>query len=512
MRTTLSSLANRTECGPRTSAAVLLLILLAVGFCSALHAFAAPFWYDEICTVVLCHLPSASEIWKALDSAADTNPPVFYLITRWTHHFVSDDHLGYRLPSILGLLVTVFCIYITLRKTVRCLSALLGATFVLCTQLAAYGYEARPYALVLGCISGAALAWQRIDDSRLYSVVAACALATAVSLHYYAVLVWPAFLIAEASVWLFHRRFRIGAWLALLLGAFPLLLFAPLLLKLRQYYAENFWAKPSVRMAFLAHNEIFTFGGNWGVVFAAGITVVLLYFNIMALTGGNGSGSGERDASTLWVGEQALTLMLLWFPLFAVGAAKVAHLGMTERYMLPTTLGGALALGYLTDRMPSVGRVLVLILLLMSYMSSSTTVVKDLLKGSLLDSRAAATRETMTLVGQFNLPIVISSGIRYLPMAYYTPAESTAELFVLVDPAEAVKDIKTDSVDLALLVLRRYVPLRVEDYRGFVSNHQEFVLVVGGAFEWLPMRLLRDGYHLRLLSTSRTTIYIVTVK
>jgi hypothetical protein len=72
MSTNLLRMDNGAEFGRRRGIAVLLLILLAVGLCSALHAVAKPFWYDEICTVILCRLPSAPEIWKALDHAADT--------------------------------------------------------------------------------------------------------------------------------------------------------------------------------------------------------------------------------------------------------------------------------------------------------------------------------------------------------------------------------------------------------------------------------------------------------
>jgi hypothetical protein len=105
MSTNLLRLDNGAEFGRRRGIAVLLLILLAAGLCSALHAVAKPFWYDEICTVILCRLPSAPEIWKALDNAADTNPPVFYLAARLSRQLVSDEHLGYRFPSIVGLLV-----------------------------------------------------------------------------------------------------------------------------------------------------------------------------------------------------------------------------------------------------------------------------------------------------------------------------------------------------------------------------------------------------------------------
>jgi hypothetical protein len=522
VRTTLLRLATSTEFGARRSIAVLLLILLAVSLSSALHAVAKPFWYDEICTVILCRLPSASEIWHALDNAADGNPPLFYLVARLTRQLVSDDHLGYRLPSILGLLSTVSCIYVILSRRVKHLSALVGATFVLCTSATAYADEARPYALVLGCVSGAILAWQRIDDSWLYSLVVTITLAAAVSLHYYAILVWPAFCLAETSVWIFHRRFRVRAWASLLVGALPLLLFARLLQKLHQYYGPHFWAQTGFKQAFLAYNWLFNVDGYWGWTFAVGITAIFLYFSIT--NAGIGSSRPRLvEVNVLPIEEQTLTLMLLWLPAIAVIAAKISHSGLTERYMLPTVLGGALAFGYVVDEVHSAARVLLLVLFLMNYALSSAGLVKSVLKGSLLEPRAAATREVKAigaLTHDADLPIVIASGLWYLPMAYYTPADSNARLYAVVDPHTAVtSDVKTDSVDLGLLVLRQYFPLQVEDYAGFVSRHREFLLVLGGPFDWWPARLAEDGYTLSvvsaeqtLVSAGETTIYKVTAR
>ena len=387
-------------------------------------------------------MPSAPGVWKALDHAADTNPPFFYLVARLTRQLVSDDHLGYRLPSILGLLGTVSCIYFILSRRVNHLSALVGATFVLCTPLAAYAYEARPYALVLGCISGAILAWQRIDDSRLYSLVVAIALAAAVSLHYYAVLVWPAFVLAEASVWIFHRRFRVGAWAAFFIGGLPVLFFSPLLLKLRTYYGQNFWGKPGVGLVFNADNWLFgaladNFGGFWGWPLVAGLTVIFLYFNLTKKSRIERSPPQQSERKVFPIGEQTLTLVLLWLPVIAVAAAKVSHGGMTARYMLPTVLGGALALGYVIDIVPSTGRALLLALLLMNYAFSVNHYLKVNLHGSLKAPRAIATHEVEEIVAhhhELDLPIVISSGHRYLPTAYYTPAESSGRLFAIADP------------------------------------------------------------------------------
>ena len=501
----------------RRGMTLLLLILLAVGLCSALHAEARPFWYDEICTVILCRLPSTAELWNALKNAADTNPPVFYVIARFTRQLVSDDYLGYRLPSIVGILSTVSCIYFILLKRVNHLSALLGATLALCTPLADYAYEARPYALMLGCISVAILAWQRIDESRYYVLILAIVLASAASLHYYSVLVWPAFIVAEGSVWIFRRRLRLGVWAALIAGALPLLFFAKLLLKLRQYYGHNFWSQPSFKQISTAYSWLFRLGDHWSGIFAAGLIAVFLYVRLTNKSLFDRSDRRSREEEWVPIEEQALTIMLVCLPIVAVVAAKVSHGGMATRYMLPTVLGGALSLGYLVNKGPDALKTLLLILLLSNFASSSVNTAIHALKGSLLQSRASANRELRTIVGQYyrsDLPIVIASGLQYLPMAYYTPNDLKYRLYALADPRAAVMFTpgKTDSIDLALLVLQKYFPLQISGYDDFLSAHREFLLVSdGGEFDWLTARLLHDGHALRLVSARATVVYEVTV-
>ena len=254
--------------------------------------------------------------------------------------------------------------------------------------------------------------------------------------------------------------------------------------------------------AFFAHNWLFDFGGYWGVVFAFGITVLYLCIS-------------DRMQN---IEEQILTLMLLWLPVVAVAAATVSQGGMSQRYMLPAILGGALALGYVIDKVPKAGRLLLLALFLMNYTLSSLSVVSQFLNGSLLDARAYAASEGNAMTGKNDaaLPIVISDELRYLPMAYYQLAEPNSKLYAIADPRAAAtfSDKKSDSLDLALLVLRRYFPLQVEDYDGFVSKHQKFLLVLGGGpFDWWPARLAQDGHMLRLLSASGgTKVYKVIVK
>jgi hypothetical protein len=218
--------------------------------------------------------------------------------------------------------------------------------------------------------------------------------------------------------------------------------------------------------------------------------------------------------------------MFLVLPITAEVIAKAGHSGMANRYVMPTILGGALCLGYLIDRMSRHTGVLLFGLFLTGYALSSVHIVQELLRGSLFGRRSAAAREVEGIVAQFDesdLPIVVSSGLRYLPMAYYTRADLTRRLYVIADPQAALRlsDRRTDSLDLALLALRRYFPLQVENYKDFVSSHREFLLIVGpgdsglgggAGFDWLPARLLEDGDTLRLVSPpGATTVYKVTV-
>jgi len=516
VRTTLSRIAD-TDLEPRAANTVFVVILAGVGFISMLSAYEKPFWFDEILTVIMCRIPSVSKLWQALNNAADTNPPLFYLIAGWAHRLIPGDHVAYRFPSILGLLAAIFCTYLILCRRIDRLSAIVGAAFLLCTPLVSYAVEARPYALVAGFVSIAILAWQRTDESKLYSILMGVALAIALSLHYYAIFVWPAFALAEATVWLHGRRFRIGTWIALVLGTAPLFIFAPLLIHMRRYYGRNFWSRPSFGQIFSAPSALYNFLDYWVWCFTIGVIAVLVLWSLRKSVKGYLSEPREAGEPALPIEESALIAVLLLLPVFAVLAAKVSGAGMAFRYMLPTVLGASLAVGFLTNRASRAVRVVVLILVLANYGLSSLPVMKKALTGSLLARRVAAARQGSAILAEyqkFGLPIVIGRGGNYLPMIYYMPAGQTASLYALADPHAAARYLGSDSADLALLALRPYFPLQVEDYHSFASKNREFILVSLHAQrpDWWPFRLSHDGDTLTVVSADKgRQVYKVTL-
>ena len=223
---------------------------------------------------------------------------------------------------------------------------------------------------------------------------------------------------------------------------------------------------------------------------------------------------GDVQPVQMPIREWVLALMLLAVPFVALIAAKIARVGMTQRYMLPCVIGGALIVGALSSVRHQLIRSGALMAALLTLGLTAQPVAQALRKGSLLDQRRDAASVLSRLVprGQDALPVVISSGLRYLPMVYYTHGDP--RLYSLVDPLGAFKFTGSDSVDLALLVLRRYFPLQVVEYEAFSSRHKEFFLISADSepYAWAVMRFASEGKHIRLVQIlENTRVYRVTL-
>ena len=59
------------------------------------------FWFDELFTVYLCRLPDFKSVWRAVLNGADFNPPVLYLVTRFSERIFGEGHIATRLPEIV---------------------------------------------------------------------------------------------------------------------------------------------------------------------------------------------------------------------------------------------------------------------------------------------------------------------------------------------------------------------------------------------------------------------------
>jgi hypothetical protein len=62
----------------RIYAAVCLMTMSGcVAVYAGLKAYAEPFWFDEVCTLIVSRLPDWPQTWRALLDGVDTNPPTY---------------------------------------------------------------------------------------------------------------------------------------------------------------------------------------------------------------------------------------------------------------------------------------------------------------------------------------------------------------------------------------------------------------------------------------------------
>ena len=207
---------------------------------------------------------------------------------------------------------------------------------------------------------------------------------------------------------------------------------------------------------------------------------------------------------------------IIYFPSLVFGTP------MASRYALPMWLGIAPALAFLASNAPSsraagwllAGVISVFGFQQLDYWRYGMTSIDEGVHPDLAILRNLRAR-SQAPSGQ---PIVVSNGLRYLPMAYYTGTAPDPPLVYLADLSNSARRAGTDSVERALVALAPYVAERLYDPVAFVKANPSFLLFSENeVWDWVPVWLSeRKGVSVRLLATDRSngshhTLSLVTV-
>ena len=495
----------------RRLSAVLFLALLVsyVAVTDLSRAARRFFWFDEICTVAVARQETPRKIWDALKAAADTNPPLFYMVEAGSKRIFRDEQVGYRFPSVLAFAATSIALFVFARRLGGSLAGIAAATFPLLTPLhEIYAIEARPYALIVACLAIALALWQDVER-RGRGVLLAVVLAIATSLHYYAIFGVVPLALGEAVLIVRQRKVRLTVWAALLCAFVPLGLFWPLLSSLKTYYGANFWAKPHVSMALGIWDWLLNLGYGWGIGLALSLLAGVLAGIVIDRK--------RHSNAEAHLEERVVILGLLCLPTIAFLITKLTHGGLTQRYGLATILGFALAIAYLTARSGRrVAAWAAMFFLITFAVSEGRRVVHERLDRPVAKTGVNPETDQLSKMIQHantpNLPVVISNDINYLPDAYYRPANYSVNFLALIDYRAALAYRQSDSADRALTALAHYLPLNVREFDPFIKQNPRFLLLSSGdpRRDWLPKRLIDDGYVLRPVGTeSGAILYFV---
>jgi hypothetical protein len=464
------------------------------------------FWFDELVTFYVSSLRPFHLLFRALQAGADQMTPLYYIIVVLGRMLPGDPLVTLRLPSILGYLLTLLGVYWFVTKRLPISAGFVAILLIALSPLRYYALEGRPYALTVGFLAISAATWQRIGHSRFMTPLFATSLTLAVASHHLAVLAILPFAIAELFWSLLSRRIRGGVWVAYLLASCPFFATLPILLHYRDVYGKHFFSPSGWRLAGT------TYGYYLGIDYKFAVILIILF----TLAAGAMLLRAIRHPTEISEHgfkpyEIVLVGAFLLYPALLVVLTKLLGAGYHPRYGWPGILGLVLASVYLGRTVWSKSAP--------GYVLTASLVVfamgaADDLHGA-YDEMPARTNGRWANLAELSrskpaIPIVIASPLAYLQAVKYAPPELRDRLVDVVDIANSVRVLGTDSADATIRLLAQFVPMRVEERERFLATNRQFLLRSGGVYDWFTQYLLDEGYRLNLIAADpASALYVV---
>lgn len=461
-------------------------------------------WHDEFFTYHISRLPTTSDIWSALSTGGEQIPPLFYIITRASRSLFGVSELAIRLPEVLGFWVMSLCLFQFVSKRSSALYGFAAMLFPLVTKAYSYAYEARPYGIVLGFAGVSLVCWQSAVEEhyrKLSLVGLAVSLAAAVSCHYYAILLLFPLAVGEAVRSCFRRRLDLPIWVALGMSTTPLLLFLPLIQRAR-IHSATFWSQ--------AHWSRILDSYFFLLTPALLALVAMLVLSSLYSTTLPGSVSNQKQVSrsTPPFHEIAAALGFIALPVVGFMLAKFVTGAITGRYVLPSVIGFSIVFAFAAYRLLDGRAVIGATLVLSLCIGFMMLVVTNFLALTEAHLRQARNYEFLRSNSESTLPIVASDLGTFMEFAHYGPPDIASRVVYLADPQASLRYLGHNSVDRAILDLRPWFRLKIEDYAPYVASQKRFLVYVRGGylndrivdFKWLLSELNKTNWRIELRS------------
>ena len=503
--------------------AAFLFLLLYSAIRSVLKAASRPLWFDELLTSIVARQPTISSLWRALVHCVDGQPPPFYLWQRFFDHLVSSEQIAFRVTSILGFCAMQWCLFVWLKKRHSIPIAFVACLLPLMTTLfATYVVEARPYALEIGFLAVALVAYQRVSKP-FWTFVLGLSLIAAESSHYYALFVFVAFLAAEAFYSLKTRSFRSAVWIALCSGLVPLAVFWPLLSRFRECYGAHVWYGTATFVGTLKiYGWLFGIssaapgaGSSTAIATIALPVAVLLgvFFLVHQSLKENTEDQGNSHLNILTAG-------ILLTPFLMLFVTKLNHTGLIPRYLLPSILGVTLGAGYGISLLSKKVVTLVGVLLFFCVAVQEVGFWFSYYEAYQLGFNSQPYGISLIQsAGHGELPVVVSEGHDFLELNRYAPPSIAQRLIFVAAPDAAVAHNRPDTNDRNLLILRDFAALHVVEYSKIKDSKPKpgFLLYSDPTPEndpdWFVAWLAAEGWSLlKLKSDGHATVFLVELR
>jgi hypothetical protein len=409
------------------SAGVFLACYLAVCIVSAART---PLWMDEVLTVWIVRLPSASRIYNALAMGAQFSPPAYHLALHYLSKLTGAGYLAMRLPSIAAIFVTGVCSFALFRRYLGAPRAIFACCLLLRTLLP-FAVQARPYAIVTCCFAASLLLWDGYNRVAGWWRCTAIGLllALAISVHIYSALLIPCIGCMELFRTWRTRQFRLPLWIALGCAAATMLLWLPLIHSLSRYNSGDtgspaYYAKPVLSRLISAYDDL---------IFAGPSNIILLLVAMGAIAAARLYGSANsletqenreprrgENSKDFWTAIFGTLLLPAIVFVFSIAVTKTFEI----RYVAAAAIGmSALVAGSLGN-VRSFERAVPFLVLVAALLTAGH---RPHYVGE-FDRQAVFQR----LSGSF--PIVVADGLQFCPLEESAPPDIRSRLVYLTLP------------------------------------------------------------------------------
>jgi hypothetical protein len=470
-------------------------------------------WYDELFTYYIAQKPTVEQVVETA-ARTDLNPPLEYLVARFSTKLLGADAFGLRLPSAVAFYAASILLFFYIRRKAGDAYACFGLAVLWFSDVLYYASEARPYALVLFFFCLLLLCWDTaVTTKRRTAALWGVALANAGMLlsHVFAPLSLLPFFAAEAVRLYQRRKPDYPLWAALVLPTPIMVLYVPLFRTFASILHPLMYQASPLKLA-----KFYVHGLREAILGLLVVLAVAAVAHVRARKQTAGLRSDDRERrvrSGIQTADYALFGLLVLNPVVVTLAIMRSHSAFWPRYCLTTyiALFAALAI-FLALRLRAESAAAYTSVLVMVLVSSITNTILPAL-------RAGAPPDSVERIRP-DLPLVAASGMQFLEMDYYGSGAFTSRLYYLKDRASAIYYTHgTLNEDYGPDKLRRDFPIRgnVQSYSTFVSQHREFLVLGTWNLDWLLQKLHDDGASTQLIGELNVPyrdkkLYLVTMR
>jgi hypothetical protein len=454
---------------------------------TTLRARGKPFWYDEILTILEARQPTLTAALQA-GGDADWMPPLSHVVFYLTDKLVGDGEVAFRLGPMIGFWVFCLCLFQFVARRASICFAFMAMLLPFATFFAAYSFEARSYAMVLGFCGIALLGWQAAaEGTRRPAALAALAIGIAGALlnHYWALFIYLPLAGAEAYRNFRQRKIDWPVWIAFAAAGIPLLVSLILILRVVQTNLHP-WSQARPKDYFIFYGQNF-----WPVI--AFVIPALLLLGAWLFLGGRKQKPEGLQPSTVRDYEWLAAGLFFLAPIAAITSALVIppHI-YVDRYLAPSTTGFALlatfAAAHYAGRRAAIA--IICAIAALSPFLFHFTQIRGRAGNPFLHARVL--RQALATQAE---PIVISNYISCVELWYYAPDDIKPRLLGLFDEQSAVRYRNMDDAAGDSL---RALGVPFQSYREFATSGKQF-LIYFVDWSWITNKVLDDGGTTELL-------------